>query len=89
VGRLPTARQKVYTRAVIGLPELFIILVVGLIVLAGTGFWIWMLIDCVTKEPDSGNTKICWTLIIVFAHFVGALIYFFARRDQRLAEVGR
>jgi hypothetical protein len=48
-----------------------------------------MLIECVTKEADAGNTKICWTLIIVFAHVVGALIYFFVRRDQRYAEVGR
>jgi hypothetical protein len=73
----------------LGLAEIFFILFFGLIVLAGTGFWIWMLIECVTKEPDGGNTRICWTLIIVFTHFVGALIYYFARRDQRYAEVGR
>ena len=71
------------------LPEILIILQLGMLVLGGTGFWIWMLVDCVTKEPDGGNTKICWTLIIVFTHVVGALIYYFARRDQRYAEVGR
>ena len=57
--------------------------------LASTGFWIWMLIECVTMEPGNGNRKTVWTLVILFTHVVGALIYFFARRDQRLAEVGR
>ncbi len=61
----------------------------ALILLASSGFWIWMLIECLTKEPDTGNTKICWALIIVFAHVVGAAIYFLVRRDQRYAEIGR
>lgn len=61
----------------------------GAIFLAGFAFWIWMLIECATKEPDTGNTKICWLLIIVFANIVGALIYFFVRRGQRYAEIGR
>jgi len=60
-----------------------------MIVAGGFAFWIWMLIDCATKEPDSGNAKICWILIIVFAHIIGALIYFFVRRGRRWAEVGR
>jgi hypothetical protein len=60
----------------------------ALLLMATSAFWLWMLVDCLTKEPDTGNTKICWTLIIVFTHFVGALIYFFARRQRRLAEVG-
>lgn len=53
------------------------------------GFWIWMLIECATKEPDTGNNKVVWILIIVFAHIIGALIYYFVRRPQRYAEVGR
>ena len=34
---------------------------VGLGVL-GTIFWVWMLVDCATKEPDEGNSKLVWTL---------------------------
>lgn len=52
----------------------------------GTIFWIWMLIDCATNEPSTGNDKIVWTLIIVFTHVLGALIYYFVRRPQRRAE---
>jgi hypothetical protein len=61
----------------------------GAIFLASLAFWIWMLIDCATEEPDTGNAKICWLLIIVFAFVVGALIYYFVRRGQRYAEIGR
>ena len=52
----------------------------------GTIFWVWMLVDCATKEPDEGNSKVVWTIIIVFTHLVGAAIYFFVRRPQRRAE---
>jgi len=57
---------------------------VFLLFLAGFAFWIWMLIDCATKEPSAGNDKIVWLLIIVFTHIVGALIYYFVRRRPRL-----
>src|SRR4051812_30811222 len=40
----------------------------GCIGLFGTVLWIWMLIDCATKETDQGNTKLIWILIIVFTH---------------------
>ena len=59
---------------------------VGLGVL-GTIFWVWMLVDCATKEPDEGNSKLVWTLIIIFTHLIGAALYFFVRRPQRRAEV--
>ena len=64
----------------------------GLIIIFGllsSIFWIWMLIDCVTKEPDADNSKWAWTIIIVLLHFVGALIYYFARRPERMAMYGR
>jgi hypothetical protein len=42
-----------------------------------------MLVDCATKEPSQGNDKIIWILIIIFAHWIGALIYFLVRRPER------
>ena len=85
---LANGREKLYTGGV-GLPEMMAILLLLLVGGCCFAFWIWMLIDCVTKEPDTGNTKICWVLIIVFAHIIGALIYYLVRRDQRFAEIGR
>ena len=52
-------------------------------------FWIWMLVDCATKEPDQGNDKIVWMLVIIFTHVLGALIYFLIRRPERIRDHGR
>lgn len=71
----------------IGMPELVIILCVFFLVVPGTGFWIWMLIDCATKEPDTGNTKVVWILIIVLTHLIGAAIYYFVRRPERQRQL--
>ena len=75
--------------------EIVAALVIGFVVLlafgasiAGTVFWIWMLVDCATKEPE-GSEKIAWVLIIIFTHWIGALIYLFARRPERMAKYGR
>ena len=43
-------------------------------------------IDSATKEPDEGNNKVVWTLIILFTHLIGAALYFFVGRPRRRAE---
>jgi len=58
-------------------------LVFGVIGVLGTIFWIWMLIDCVTKETDEGNSRLIWVLIIVLTHLIGAIIYYFVRKQKR------
>jgi hypothetical protein len=67
---------------------LFGLVFLGVAVLS-TVFWIWMLIDCATKEPSTGNDKIVWIVILALTHWIGAAIYFFVRRPQRIAEMGR
>jgi len=52
-------------------------------------FWIWMLIEAATKEPSQGNEKIVWILVIIFTNWLGALIYFFARRPERIRTCGK
>ncbi|WP_292487278.1 PLDc N-terminal domain-containing protein [Methanohalobium sp.] len=64
------------------------ILIFFLIGTLATVFWIWMLIDCATKEPSQGNDKVVWIIIIVFTQIIGALIYYFVRRPKRKAEFG-
>lgn len=54
-------------------------LVLLLIGLLGFIFWLRMLIDAATKEPDPTN-KLVWVLIVFFLNIVGALIYRFARK---------
>jgi hypothetical protein len=56
----------------------------GILGLLATAFWIWMIIDCATHERSS-TEKIVWIIVIVFTHFIGALIYFLVRHRGRLA----
>ena len=53
--------------------------------LLGTAFWAWMLVDCALNEPTAGNDELIWILIILFAQVLGATLYLFVRRPQRLA----
>jgi Phospholipase_D-nuclease N-terminal len=66
---------------------IFHLLTVALL-LGASVFWVFMIVDCATKEPTVGNDKLIWTLIIIFTHWIGALIYYFVRRPRRVAEVG-
>jgi hypothetical protein len=52
----------------------------------GTIFWIWMLIECLTKESGQGNDKLAWVVVIAVTHVIGAALYFFVRRPKRIAE---
>ena len=56
--------------------------VIGILGLCAFGFWVWSLIDCLTRTDDtfepifgSANPKIVWALIIFFAHILGTIIY--------------
>ena len=68
---------------------LFMFFVVFLIGILGTIFWLWMRIDCAMNEPAEGNGKLIWILVILFAHFLGAAIYFLARRPDRIRRFGK
>ena len=47
-----------------------------------TAFWIWMLIHAITNHGLGDGEKIAWVLVILFLHFLGALIYFFVGRPK-------
>lgn len=61
----------------------FCILVLGFV------FWLWMLVDCATKESSEGNDKLVWILVIIFTNIIGAVVYWLVRRPQRFAELRR
>jgi metal-dependent HD superfamily phosphatase/phosphodiesterase len=59
-------------------------LVVIAAILATTGFWVWMVIDCLQNEEDN---KLVWLLVLLFLHVLGAVIYWGMRyRPRRLAR---
>jgi hypothetical protein len=51
-------------------------------------FWLWVLIDCVTKESSEGNDKLAWTILIIFVPWIGAILYYFVRRPERVKTLG-
>jgi len=68
---------------------LFMFLIFFVLGVGGTILWIWMIIDCATKEKSEGNDKLIWILIIVLTHWIGALIYLLVRRPKRIQELGK
>jgi len=66
----------------LGLPELLLLGVLLPLSAALFGFWVWMLVDCATKEDDQ-NQKIIWIIVIVLTGIIGALLYFFIRKLPR------
>lgn len=69
-----------------GIFKLFWVLGMMTFGVLGTAFWIWMLIDCAKNEPRKGNDRIVWILVIALTHWIGAAIYFFVRRPERMRE---
>ncbi|MFP4118507.1 MAG: PspC domain-containing protein [Candidatus Woesearchaeota archaeon] len=61
-----------------------LLLIVGLII------WIWALVDALSSNLPDGD-KIIWTIIIIFFHIFGAIIYLVvaksgAVKDMRMTE---
>jgi len=69
------------------LVQLFLFSRTGIAVMV-TIFWIWVLVDCLTKETSEGNDKVAWLLFILMVPLVGALIYYFVRRPERVKALG-
>ena len=68
--------------------ELFVILIWLTIVVGMFVLWIWTLLDCIKNEPNEGNERVIWVVVIAAANWIGALIYLIARRPKRKALLG-
>ena len=74
--------------------EFFGLGLVAILVLAAISiglfvFWIWMLVEVLTKEPSDGDSKLVWALVVIFLGQLGALLYFFIRRPERISTQGQ
>lgn len=54
-----------------------------IIVILGTIFWIWMLVD-VVERPIPNKTP--WVIVVVLGHLIGAAIYYFVVRRRCVTE---
>ncbi len=57
-------------------------------------FWIWMLIDCVTRPYYEFHTenmymKLVWFIVIIFGNLLGAILYYnlVKRKDYLQTEI--
>ena len=57
-------------------------LIGGIIGLITTVFWLWMIVDCIVNNALVGTQKIVWVLVVIFLHFLGALLYFLLARGN-------
>lgn len=60
-----------------------LILLMVLIILLASIFWLWMLVDAAMNPRLTDTEKIIWVLIVLFTHFVGAVVYFFVARPKK------
>jgi drug/metabolite transporter (DMT)-like permease len=69
----------------IGFSEFIFIIVVGVIALAGFGFWLIMLIHSLNQKDQS--EKIVWSIGIIVTGIVGSLIYYFWKYKQESTKI--
>jgi formate hydrogenlyase subunit 3/multisubunit Na+/H+ antiporter MnhD subunit len=67
---------------------LFWLIAMGIGILA-TIFWVWMIIDVAKNEPENGNDKVIWILVVILAGVIGAAVYYFVRRPERMSKFGK
>ena len=68
-----------------------IVMLLMLLVVGGIGVWIYVLVDVVKNEPENppGNERLLWILVVALLGWIGATVYWFARRPRRRARYGR
>ena len=66
-----------------GILELFLVLFLAPLALLAFVFWIWMLVHAITNNGLTDIEKLIWVIVILFTHFIGAVIYFFVGRPKR------
>ncbi|GAB4038794.1 PLDc N-terminal domain-containing protein [Spirosoma gilvum] len=64
-----------------GIELMFILLVGGFLLILP----IMALVDVVRSEFRGPNDKLVWVIIVVFLNIIGALLYFFIGRNQRIS----
>jgi hypothetical protein len=67
---------------------LSVMLVVWVVAILASLFWLWMLIDVLTSSRPT-NEKILWFLVIFFLHLIGAVAYFVIARQRSGSALGR
>jgi hypothetical protein len=63
--------------------EIIVLILVGLLVVAGIGLWIWSLIHCITNKRLTDTNRIIGIVLIVLLGLIGSLVYLFLPRESQ------
>lgn len=56
--------------------------ILAVLAIASFVVWIWALVDCLTNRGLDGTEKLVWVLVIIFLHFLGAILYLLLGRKE-------
>jgi hypothetical protein len=59
-------------------------LILAPLFIAASVFWIWMLVSAIQNKGLTDTEKVVWVLVVIFLHFLGALLYLFLGHPKRL-----
>ena len=62
------------------------ILLIPVVGILGTVFWIWMLVDCGRRLAEGDRGKLGWIVAIALTHLLDALAYFFFGRRSAVSR---
>jgi hypothetical protein len=82
-GLIANNRHLERKNMIIGIFWLFFMMFLGTVALALFAFWIWMLISVIQNKGLTDGEKVAWVLVVLFLHFIGAIIYFFIGHPKR------
>ena len=54
---------------------------IAIVAIAVLIFWIWMLVDCARRKFRNDVEKIVWIVVLIFATWFGAFVYFIVVRS--------
>ncbi|MCH7406010.1 PLDc N-terminal domain-containing protein [Belliella aquatica] len=64
-------------------PGSFILILFSIVAFAFFVFWIITLVDIVRSNFKDPNMKLIWILIVLFANFLGVIIYWIIAPNQK------
>ncbi len=78
---MPAGEERLSCCSKVTYPFIFFPFLFGFLgLLVGIGsfvFWVLMLVDAIQRKFKEPNEKLIWVLIIIFAHIIGAILYYF------------
>jgi prolipoprotein diacylglyceryltransferase len=60
------------------LPIMLFWMIIALLALI---FWIWMLVDCLTRKKF--EDKLVWVLVLILLNVLGAILYYFLVKRKK------